>query len=159
MDHTVKPAHLTRIYRSLFTFRPQPARIILVFAFVAALAVPDATYAQTGGRKREGGVKKKTTFSLFKRNKSKGHADEFARGNSGRRTFWSKLFRKDRPAWQYRKSGSVRTNHKENRFLFFRFRSKGREENAMTQDRQNRTRARNREHGNRVFRFKKYKRK
>jgi hypothetical protein len=145
--------------RPFFLFRLQSARILLLVALMAGLAIPDLASAQTGGRKREGGVKRKTKFSLFNRNKSKGHADEFARGNSGRRTFWSKLFRKDRPAWQYRKTGSVRTNHKENRFLFFRHRSKGREENAMTQDRQSRTRSRNREHGNRVFRFKKYKRK
>jgi hypothetical protein len=139
-------------------FQPHLKRIVLILMLLLTPAAALETFSQTGGKKREGKTKRRGEFHLFQY-KSKGHADEFARGNSGRRGLWARLFRKETPAWQYRKSGSARSNYKENRFLFFRFRSKGRDENAMTTDRQNKDRARKREHGNRVFKFKKYKTK
>jgi hypothetical protein len=145
-------------YRSFFTTFFAFRKLLFVTFLVASLGLNNEMFAQTGGKKREGGVKRRASFSLFHRKKSQGHADEFARGNSGRRSIWSRLFRRERPAWVYKPSGNVRTNYKENRFLFFRFRSKGRDENAMNQDRSRKERTRQREHGNRVFRFKKYKR-
>lgn len=121
-------------------------------------ALGSEAFGQTGGKKREGKAKRRGDFILFQY-KSRGHADEFARGNSGRRGLWARLFKKDTPAWHYRRSGNAASNHRENRFLFFRFRSPGRDENAMTTDRQNKKRARKREHGNAEFSSKKYKRK
>jgi hypothetical protein len=131
-------------------------KLLLILCISLGIGAMDAGYAQAGGKKREG-RKRRGDFVLFQY-KSRGHADEFARGSVGRRTIWSKLFRRDRSGWRYRKSGSARSNYKENRFLFFRFKSPGREENAITTDRQNKERTRKREHGNRVFKFKKYKR-
>ncbi len=111
-------------------------------------------HAQSGGRKREGSVKRKRSSGV----KSKGNADEFARGNSGRRGRFARLFKKDKPAWQYKSSGSARSHQRENRFLFKWTRSKGRAENAATQERQKKIRNKERIRGNRAFRFRKHKR-
>ena len=122
------------------------------------LAASVQAEAQSGGRKKERKVKKRGNVGLG-HYKSRGHADEFAKGNSGRRGRLSRLFRKDKSGWQYRKKGSAKSNYKENRFLFSWNRTKGKQENAMKQDRSNRERAKSRERGNRTFKFKKYKRK
>ena len=88
--------------------------------------------------------------------KSKGHADEFARGNSGRRSKWSRLFKKDKPAWTYKKSGTRRSQNKANRYLFKRHREEGHELNEETLNKQNKKREKKRERGNESFKRKKY---
>jgi hypothetical protein len=130
-------------------------KFILFSLFV--LFTCSGVLAQSGGRKKEG-RQKKSGLSL-KKTKSQGHADEFARGNGGRRSRLSRLIRKDKPAWTYRRSGTASSNYRENRFLFFRFRSKGRQENAEYSERRNKVRARDREHGSDAFHSKKHKRK
>ncbi len=112
-------------------------------------------YAQSGGRKREKKAKTKGSVVL-KRPKSKGHADEFARGNSGRRSRLSRLFKKDKPAWTYKSSGSRRNQYKANRYLFKRDRSEGHVDNEETLKRQNKKRAKKRDRGNQSFKSKKY---
>lgn len=133
-------------------------RILLIILLFFGIAATDEAFAQSGGRKREGRAKKRGNV-ILNQYKSRGHADEFAKGNSGRRGRLSRLFRKDRPAWVYKSSGSARSHYKENRFLFFRYRSKGRAENAMITDRQNKKRARDREHGNETFKARKFKKR
>ena len=115
-------------------------------------------YGQSGGRKRERKTRRHGS-AVLRQSKSRGHADEFAKGNSGRRGRLSRIFKKDKPAWQYRKSGSARSNQKENRFLFSRHRSKGRQENAVKTERKRKERTKNRERGNDTFSAKKHKRK
>lgn len=132
--------------------------IAILSFFLLFFVAPDDISAQSGGRKREPKAKKRGNVVL-RQYKSRGHADEFAKGNSGRRGRLSRLFRKDRPAWQYRKSGSARSNQKENRFLFGWNRTKGKQENVQKLERQNRERAKNRERGNNVFKSRKHKRK
>ena len=135
---------------------PAIKRLLFILCLLTIWSL--TTYGQTGGARRERKVKSKGAKVLGGA-KSKGHADEFARGNSGRRGRLSRLFRSDRPAWQYRKSGSKRTNYRDNKDLFTRQRSKGKIENDTYQERENRNRARHREHGNKVFKKKKYKKR
>ncbi len=113
----------------------------------------DSYMAQTGGRKRE--RRSHHRGSLFKRTKSGGHADQFAKG-TGRRGLFARLFKKEKPSWTNHRSGSRRSHHRDNRSLFGRYRTKGKQYNADTQDRQNRERSRKRIRGNKVFSRKKY---
>ncbi|HQQ93158.1 MAG TPA: hypothetical protein PLQ93_01280 [Bacteroidia bacterium] len=110
--------------------------------------------AQSGGRKREGKSRAKKTWN-WKKQKSMGHADEFAH-SSGRRSRWSRLFRKEKPAWVYKSSGSRRSQHKANRYLFKRHQTEGRELDQQSLDKQNKKRARRRDRGNESFKRKKY---
>ena len=85
-----------------------------------------------------------------------GHADEFARGNSGRRGFFSRLFRKEQPAWTNRKAGSRRSQQKANRYLFKRHRADGHVENEEALKKSNKQRAKRRDRGNDSFKHKKH---
>ncbi|MCU0360315.1 MAG: hypothetical protein MUF75_06275 [Bacteroidia bacterium] len=114
-----------------------------------------SAFSQSGGRKREKKAKQKGSLVLKKPN-SKGHADEFARGNSGRRSRLSRLFKKDKAAWTYKSSGSRRNQYKANRYLFKRDRSEGHVDNEETIKRQNKKRMKNRDRGNKSFKSKKY---
>ncbi len=131
---------------------------LLVIFLLAGLLCSGVLQAQTGGRKKEPKARKRGNVVLTQY-KSRGHADEFAKGSSGRRGWISRLFRKDRPAWQYKSSGSARSHYKENRFLFFRQRSEGKIQNSNTTDRQNRIRAKERRRGSDTFGSRKFKRK
>lgn len=113
-------------------------------------------YSQSGGKKRERRGKKRGNFILTQY-KSHGHADKFARGNSGRRGRLARLFRKKHSSWVYRSSGSRRSAFQANQFLLTRSRTKGKIENADFLDRQNAQRARSRVKGNQSFRSRKYK--
>lgn len=116
-------------------------------------------HAQSGGKKREGRSKSAKRGKLtFKRNPSKGHADEFARGGRGRRGKFYMLFHQEKPAWQYKPTNSGRRQNRESRFLFFRSRSEGIEENERILNKQNAKRANKRVHGNNTIAKKKYKR-
>jgi len=125
--------------------------LVVLLSFICSLTV----FAQSGGRKKERKTKQKGSLVLKKPN-SKGHADEFARGNSGRRSRLSRLFRKDKEAWTYKKSGSRRNQYKANRYLFKRDRSEGHVDNEETIKRQNKKRSKNRDRGNKSFKNKKY---
>jgi hypothetical protein len=131
-------------------------KLFIIIVLLFGLGTSTNYYSQTGGKKRERKAKRRGNFILTQY-KSRGHADEFARGNSGRRSRLSRLFRKDRPAWVYRSSGSRRSAYKANQFLLTRSRTKGKIENADFLDRQNSERARSRVRGNKVFRFRKYR--
>jgi hypothetical protein len=133
-------------------------KLVLFLFLLLALVLPSAMDAQTGGKKRERKAKKRGSLVLTQY-KSRGHADEFARGNSGRRGLFARLFKRDRPAWQNRTTGSSRSNYKENKYLFSWNRTKGKGENTATIDRQKRERLKNRERGNATFKERKHKRK
>lgn len=87
-----------------------------------------------------------------------GHADEFARGNVGNRRFFARLFRKEKSAWQYKPTKSGKQQERESRFLFFRSRSKGIEENEATLNKLNRERAKKRVRGSNTIAKKKHNR-
>lgn len=114
-------------------------------------------YAQSGGRKTEKKVKtKKRGNHVLTQYKSHGHADDFARGNNGRRGRFARLFNKKQPAWES-KTSTRRSAYRANQFLLTRSRTKGKNENAATQDRQNSSRSKSRVKGNKSFKSKKYK--
>jgi hypothetical protein len=132
-------------------------RLFIILLFLLGTAISTEYCAQTGGKKREKRIKvKRRGDHILTQYKSHGHADEFARGSSGRRGRLSRLFRKDRPAWVYKSSGSKKSAWRANQFLLTRSRTKGKIENAEFLDRQNSTRSKARNHGNRSFRFRKY---
>lgn len=85
-----------------------------------------------------------------------GHADEFAKGNSGRRGFFSRLFRSEKPAWTNRKAESRRKQYKANRYLFKRDRVEGHVDNEETLKKQNKKRSKRRDRGNESFKRKKH---
>ena len=126
-------------------------RFLLILFLLFGIGISNEYLAQSGGRKREG-TKKRARKSLFGP-RSASNADVFANGGHKRGIFsrW-----RDPGAWQYKSSGSVKSNNRENRNLFKRRRTEGRESNARIQDRQNRDRARKRVRGNKVFAKKKY---
>jgi hypothetical protein len=132
------------------------AKSLVIILLVFANGIGNDAFSQSGGRKRERKVRKRGDFILTQY-KSRGHADEFAKGN--RRGWFSRIFKKDRPAWQYRTSGSSRSNYKENRFLFFRHRSEGHQQNATNIEKQTRKRDRERRHGNETFKSRKFKKR
>jgi hypothetical protein len=134
-------------------------KLFIIVLLILGTGISTDYYSQIGGKKKEPKLKSKRRGNhILTQYKSHGHADEFARGSSGRRGKLSRLFRKPKPAWVYKSSGSKRSAWKANQFLLTRSRSKGKIENAMTQDRQNGERSKKRVRGNRAFRFKKYKR-
>jgi hypothetical protein len=131
--------------------------IILLLLFGFGLSTE--YYSQSGGRKkerRERKGKRRGNHILFQY-KSRGHADRFARGNNGKRSRLARLFRKNPPVWKQKTAGSVRSQYRANRYLFFRFRTKGKMENAETLDRQNKKRGGFRVRGSQVFQSRKYK--
>jgi hypothetical protein len=131
----------------------------LILILFTGLGAVTETAAQSGGKKREKRVKAKRRGNFMgDRWKSMGHADEFAKGSRGRRNIFTKLFSRSKPAWTYRKTGTAGSNHKANRGLFSRWRSEHRKDDARTQEFNNRERSRNRERGNKVFKFRKHKR-
>jgi hypothetical protein len=114
-------------------------------------------YSQTGGKKHERRGKRRGNFILTQY-KSHGHADKFARGSSGRKGRFARLFKKKKKSsWVYRSSGSRRSAFRANQYLLTRTRSKGKIENAQVLDQQNSSRSKSRVYGNKSFKSKRYK--
>lgn len=133
-------------------------QLLFIFIFLIGTGVSTDYFAQTGGKKHERRGKRRGNFVLTQY-KSRGHADKFARGNSGRKGRLAKLFKgkKKHSTWVYRSSGSKRSAYKANQYLLTRSRSAGKIENAEYLDHQNSTRSKSRVHGNTAFRSRKYK--
>ena len=127
----------------------------LIFLFVVGIVLTNPLFGQSGGKKREKKAKPRGNFVLSSP-KSHGNADKFARGSSGRRGKLARLFTKEKSAWTYKRSGSVRSQNKANKYLFKRERSEGLVENANTQKRNNKKRAKRRDRGNESFSKKKH---
>jgi len=135
-------------------------KITFILFLLFGTAVSNQFYSQTGGRKTEKRIKaKKRGNHILTQYKSHGHADKFAKGNSGRRSRLARLFGKKHSSWVYKSSGSRRSTYRANQFLLTRSRTKGKIENAEILDRQNSMRSKTRIKGNRAFRFKKYNRR
>lgn len=92
---------------------------------------------------------------MFKRSRSAGNADKFAKG-AGRKGFIARLFRKDRPSWVYHSTNPGKKQNREQRFLFSRFRTKGKRYKDGIQAKQNSDRSRRRVRGNASFNHRKY---
>src|SRR4051812_46232484 len=104
-------------------FVPQKLkRFLLILLLLFGIGISNDYLAQSGGKKREG-TKKRARKSLFAP-RSASNADVFANGGT-RRGIFSRLFRRDPGAWQYKSSGSVKSQNRENRGLFSRYRTKG----------------------------------
>ena len=134
-------------------------KALIILLLLLGVGLSTSVYSQSGGRKREKRVKtKKRGNSILTQYKSQGHADEFAR-SSGRKGKFARLFRRDKPSWKNRPSGSKRSHNKDNRNLYARTRAKGHVSNAETQSRQSVDRSKRRDRGNNSFKRKKYSRK
>ena len=133
-------------------------KLYIILFFVLGTAISNGYYSQSGGKKSEKRIKtKKRGNHILTQYKSHGHADKFAKGNSGRRGRLARLFGKKQTSWVYKSSGSKRSAYRANQYLLTRSRTRGKIENADMLDRQNKSRAKSRVKGNKVFRFKKYK--
>ncbi|MGZ3899338.1 MAG: hypothetical protein ACXVNM_10170 [Bacteroidia bacterium] len=128
-------------------------KVLLIIALLLGIGVSNEFYSQTGGRKREHRNQKRT--SMFKRSRSAGNADKFAKGG-GRKGLFARLFKKDRPAWVYHTTNPGKTQNREQRYLFSRFRTKGKKYKDGIQAKQNAERSRRRVRGNSTFSHRKY---
>ncbi|MDX2173731.1 MAG: hypothetical protein SFY56_11470 [Bacteroidota bacterium] len=128
-------------------------KLFILLTVLLCFCVSNTSVAQTGGRKREHRNQKRG--SLFKRNRSTGHADKFARGTN-RRGVFARMFRKDRPAWVYHSTKSGRAQKRETKHLFTRYRTKGKRYKDGILAKQNAERSRKRVRGNSTFHKRKY---
>jgi len=133
-------------------------KILIIFFLLGGILISTDYVAQTGGKQREGAATRKRAKFSFKRKKSAGNADKFAR-SKGRKGLFSRLFKKDQPAWVYRNSGTKKSNWKENRFLFSRHRSQGKIDNGIYQEKEKSKRSRRRDRGNESFSKRKHVKK
>lgn len=129
-------------------------KILLIIILLLGIGISNDFYSQTGGRKREHRNQKRSG-GLFKRTKSAGNADKFAKGG-GRKGFFARMFKKDRPAWVYHPTNPGKKQSREQRYLFSRFRTKGKKYKDGLQAKQNSDRARRRVRGNNTFKHRKY---
>ncbi len=131
-------------------------KLTILFLLLLGIGISNDCFSQSGGRKREKHSRraKRPGSHILTQYKSHGHADEFAKGSSGRRGKFAKLFRKSKPSWQNKSAGSVMSHQRENRGLFARYRTKGKSENAIYHGKQNIERAKNRVRGNESFQRK-----
>lgn len=104
--------------------------------------------AQSGGRRREHRNQKRASGGMFK-GKSRGNADNFARGGGKRHG-------KKNTAWAMRHSRPGSSSNHDSRTLFSRYRTKGKVYRHNILAKQNSDRARKRIRGNKVFHRKKF---
>jgi len=128
-------------------------KFLIITLLLFGLGFSNDFSAQTGGRKRE--HRNQRRGKTFRRHRSAGHADEFARGGS-KRSMFSRLFHKSRPAWSPKRRTTDRSRYADNRKLFSRYRTKGKQYNEMVLSKRNADRARKRVRGNKTFARKKY---
>ncbi len=123
--------------------------IVLLFSLLGGLF---QAYAQTGGRKKEHRNQRRSG-SMFSRTKSQGNADAFAKGGITRK----KSKRTSENLWVYKKTTlKGKKQKREDRFLFFRYRTKGKRYRDGILAKQNAARAKKRVRGNKVFAQRKY---
>lgn len=113
--------------------------------------------AQTGGRKNERSIRGRGVGSSG-RVASKGHADEFAKGNRNSGYFWRHLLGIQRSSWENRVSGTNSRNFKLNKTLFSFTRPQGHHDNdeLLNENRKKRNRWIQMHRGNARFTEKKY---
>jgi len=123
--------------------------LILIIAFLTGAF--SEILAQTGGRKREHRNQRRSS-SKFRGAKSTGNADAFARGGTNKRN--SK--KKKQGNWVYRPTPTSKKQRHEQKYLFSRYRTKGKRFRDGILDKQNTARAGRRERGNKVFHKRKF---
>lgn len=134
----------------IFIFiRLKKALLILIILFLTGLFTD--TFGQTGGRKREHRNQKRGS-SKFRGAKSAGNADAFARGGTNKRTSKSKK----KGLWVYRPTPTSKKQRHEQKYLFSRYRTKGKRYREGILNKQNIARAGRRERGNKVFHKRKF---
>jgi hypothetical protein len=129
-------------------------KVLLIIFLLIGFGISNDYYSQSGGRRKEHRNQRRSG-GLFKRHRSAGNADKFAKG-AGRKGFIARLFKKDRPAWVYHTTRPGKVQNREQRFLFSRFRTKGKRYREGVLAKQNSERSRRRSRGNAVFHKRKY---
>jgi hypothetical protein len=122
-------------------------RLVLILTLFLFSGLVTEVYSQTGGRKREHRNQRRGSSKFGK--KSAGNADAFARG--GRRG-------KSRKggAWVYRPTPTSKKQRKEQKYIFTRYRTKGKRQRDGILASQNGERSKRRVRGNKVFHKKKF---
>lgn len=101
------------------------ANKIFILLFVTfCIGFSTTTFAQTGGRKKEH-RNQRSRGKLFKRTKSGGHADAFAKGGH-KKSFFARIFKggSSKSSWSYRKTNPGSKQRSEQAQLFKRSRTK-----------------------------------
>lgn len=130
-------------------------KYFIIFALLLGFGISNEYFSQAGGRKREHRNQRRSGGRMFGGAKSKGNADKFAKG-AGRKGIIARLFKQDRPAWVYHPTKPGKVQKRESKFLFSRYRTKGKRYNSGVLAKQNADRARRRSRGNAVFSKRKY---
>jgi hypothetical protein len=133
-------------------------KIALILFFLAGIIISNDVVAQSGGRKREHRNQKRHSIRIFggSKTKSAGNADRFARG-AGRSGFFTRIFYNNQaPAWVMHHKYESKAQKRENKFLFNRYRTKGKRYREGILAKQNADRGRRRVRGNAVFAKRKY---
>jgi hypothetical protein len=123
-------------------------KLVLILTLFIFTGLYTEMQAQAGGRKREHRNQRRGS-SKFRGAKSAGNADAFARG--GRRG-------KNRKggAWVYRSTPTSKKQRKEQKFIFTRYRTKGKRQRDGILASQNHDRSKRRVRGNKVFHKRKF---
>jgi hypothetical protein len=123
--------------------------LILILSIFSGLVTD--LFGQTGGKKREHRNQRRSGSSKF-RGHSAGNADAFARGGTNKRT--SK--KRKQSAWVYRPTPTSKKQRKEQKFLFSRYRTKGKKYRDGILAKQSASRSSRRVRGNKVFHKRKF---
>lgn len=125
--------------------------VVLFLLFSMVVTLPSVAQV-SGGRKREHRNQRGGGFRLFKKTRSAGHADAFARGGH-KRGFFARIFggKKDGGAWVYKRTNPGKKQDREQPHLFSRNRTKAKKYRDGILASQNRKRAATRTRGNATF--------
>lgn len=124
-------------------------RLLFIFLITLTTGLLTESFSQTSGRKKEHRNQRRASKKFGV--KSAGNADDFARGGSKRRSF-----RKKSQSWVYRPTTTPKSQHNEQRFLFMRFRTKGKKQREGIIAKQDAERSSRRVRGNKVFHKRKF---
>ena len=119
---------------------------LIALIVLLSIGVSTPIWAQVaGGRKREHRNQRSSGKFSFKRNKSGGHADAFARGGH-KKGFLARIFKgkKDGGAWVYKRTNPGAKQNREQPNLFSRNRTKNKRyrDGILAQQNKNRERSR-----------------
>lgn len=129
------------------------SKIFTVVFLLFSIGLTTPVLAQVaGGRKREHRNQRGGGFRLFKKTRSGGHADAFARGGH-KRGFIARVFGKKRDggAWVYKRTNPGKKQNREQAQLFSRNRTKNKKYRDGILASQNRKRSATRDRGNASF--------
>ena len=132
-------------------------RLFSLVLILFAIGVSTPLAAQVGGRKKEHRNQRGGGIRLFKRTKSAGHADAFARGGHSR-GFLARIFKpkKDGSAWVYKRTNPGLKQNREQGHLFTRNRTKAKRYRDGIIAQQNKRRDATRVRGNHSFSKRKH---